>query len=284
MGIDSGVGPEDAVPLLLDLSDVILHVPSLAKRASAALSELILQRFDAQVLCYNEIRLDERSATTPVLHSHRPPRHAVSPRLADMLCDHPLVAHYARTGLDEPLLITDVCSRAEWERTEIAVELSHQFGVRDQITIPTSVGPTRVCAWVVMRDVPFEDRHREPARELRTLLRGVRSPPTPTPRSTDHHHERGATSGDGATPTLTPREIDVLGLLGDGLTGHAIGHRLAISPATVDKHLQHIYRKLGVRDRLAAVLIATGAGLIPPTGAGAETSSGQRGATGPTGA
>lgn len=283
MGIDGGLSSEDAVPLLLDLSDVILHVPSLAGPASAAISELILHRFSGQVLCYTEIRLDSRSATTPVLHSHRPPRYAVSPRLADMLCDHPLVAYYASTGVDEPLLISDVCSRAEWGSTEIAIELRRQFGVRDQLTIPTLVAPTRVCAWVVMRDEPFQERDREPARELRALLRGLRSPPASAAGSPNPQLGGGTPSADLVEPTLTPREAEVLGLLGGGLTASAIGRRLAISPATVDKHLQHIYRKLGVSDRLAAVLVATRSGLLPATRA-APTSSMVRGPSDPTGA
>lgn len=66
----------------------------------------------------------------------------------------------------------------------------------------------------------------------------------------------------GAT-VLTGRERVVLGLLCEGLTAHAIGHRLSCSPRTVSKHLEHIYFKLEVHDRVSAVRAAETRGLIP---------------------
>jgi DNA-binding CsgD family transcriptional regulator len=61
---------------------------------------------------------------------------------------------------------------------------------------------------------------------------------------------------------LTGRELDVLRLAAEGRTGREIGERLSISPATVKTHLEHIYRKLGVSDRTAAVAHALRAGFI----------------------
>lgn len=52
---------------------------------------------------------------------------------------------------------------------------------------------------------------------------------------------------------LTPRQRQVLRLVALGLTDTAIGHRLDCSPRTVDKHLEHIYRQLGVSCRTAAI-------------------------------
>ena len=53
---------------------------------------------------------------------------------------------------------------------------------------------------------------------------------------------------------LTARERNVILLLCDGMTAVAIAHRLVISPRTVEKHLENIYAKLDVCDRLSAVL------------------------------
>jgi DNA-binding NarL/FixJ family response regulator len=61
---------------------------------------------------------------------------------------------------------------------------------------------------------------------------------------------------------LTPRELAVLGQLADGLTAAAIGRKLLITERTVHKHLERLYTKLGVGDRLAAVLLAQRLGLI----------------------
>ncbi len=52
---------------------------------------------------------------------------------------------------------------------------------------------------------------------------------------------------------LSSREREVLDLVATGLTDAAIAHRLGCRPRTVDKHLEHAYRALGVGNRAAAV-------------------------------
>jgi len=61
---------------------------------------------------------------------------------------------------------------------------------------------------------------------------------------------------------LSEREIEVLRLAAEGLSGPAIAERLVLSPATVKTHFEHIYVKLGVGDRAAAVAQALRTGLI----------------------
>ena len=61
---------------------------------------------------------------------------------------------------------------------------------------------------------------------------------------------------------LSPRELDVLRLAADGHTGPRIAEQLVVSPATVKTHFEHIYEKLGVGDRAAAVAHALRTGLI----------------------
>ncbi|WP_281356251.1 LuxR C-terminal-related transcriptional regulator [Acrocarpospora macrocephala] len=57
--------------------------------------------------------------------------------------------------------------------------------------------------------------------------------------------------------------MTVLTLVAQGLTGTAIGRRLGISPRTVTKHQEKLYRKLQVSDRVTAVLRAQSWGLLP---------------------
>jgi DNA-binding NarL/FixJ family response regulator len=52
---------------------------------------------------------------------------------------------------------------------------------------------------------------------------------------------------------LSRRELDVLRLVADGATNREAARRLFVSEATIKTHLLHIYEKLGVRDRAAAV-------------------------------
>ena len=54
---------------------------------------------------------------------------------------------------------------------------------------------------------------------------------------------------------LTAREREVLGFVAAGATNAEIGDELDISSATVAKHLEHVYEKLGVRSRGAAAAL-----------------------------
>lgn len=62
---------------------------------------------------------------------------------------------------------------------------------------------------------------------------------------------------------LTPREIDVLTLVADGLSNKRIAARLALSPETVKFHLASIFGKLGASNRTDAVRQALRRGLVP---------------------
>ena len=63
---------------------------------------------------------------------------------------------------------------------------------------------------------------------------------------------------------LSGRELEVLGLIARGSTNREAAEKLFISEATVKTHLLHIYAKLGVKDRAAAVAVAFERGLLGP--------------------
>ncbi|WP_438290915.1 response regulator [Streptomyces sp. HUAS TT7] len=65
---------------------------------------------------------------------------------------------------------------------------------------------------------------------------------------------------------LTRRELEVLQLVGDGLSNQQISKQLFLSQATVKSHLVHIYAKLGVDSRTAAVAAASARRLIRQPG------------------
>lgn len=69
----------------------------------------------------------------------------------------------------------------------------------------------------------------------------------------------------GASPhqlPLTERELEVLRMLAAGRTTHAIADTMSVTTSTVRKHVEHLLQKLGVRNRLAAVMVALENGLL----------------------
>jgi DNA-binding CsgD family transcriptional regulator len=72
---------------------------------------------------------------------------------------------------------------------------------------------------------------------------------------------RRATTANAAG--LTPRQVDVLALLADGLSNAEIAGRLTVSPKTVDHHVSAVLRKLGVVNRGQAAAAARHRNLLP---------------------
>ncbi|OLZ44227.1 response regulator [Amycolatopsis keratiniphila] len=69
-----------------------------------------------------------------------------------------------------------------------------------------------------------------------------------------------------ASGPLSQRELEVLELIAQGTTNREAAKRLFISEATVKTHLLHVYAKLGVNDRAAAVATAFSQGYLTPRG------------------
>ncbi|WP_265520733.1 response regulator [Oerskovia flava] len=95
---------------------------------------------------------------------------------------------------------------------------------------------------------------------LTALLEAVRSASPARPARDPGLVRRSATAHE--TWHLTPRELEVLTLLGEGADVRTIAVRLGLSVHTVRDHVKAVLAKLGVRSQLEAVTAAHGAGII----------------------
>jgi len=133
-------------------------------------------------------------------------------------------------------------------------------GLHEQLSIPYRLAPDAHRAYVLARgDQDFPDEDFLLARRLQPVLALLERQASVLRRTTDL-----AAVTDVAD--LSGRELVVLQLLGEGRTADAMARELGISVRTVHKHLEHVYRKLGVSDRLRAVLVAREAGLGAESG------------------
>jgi DNA-binding NarL/FixJ family response regulator len=77
-------------------------------------------------------------------------------------------------------------------------------------------------------------------------------------------HALGAGGEEGPIDRLTPRELEVLRLIGQGFPNKRIAQRLGVTEKTVKTHVGHVFAKLGVTDRTQAAVLAVREGLVEP--------------------
>jgi PAS domain S-box-containing protein len=85
-----------------------------------------------------------------------------------------------------------------------------------------------------------------------------------------HEADAGAEPPSPNVPTLTPRQAEVLRLLGSGMTTQQMADRMGLSPETVRNHVKATLGELNAKSRLEAVLTAYRLGLLPRPAAAPE--------------
>ncbi|MBO0882018.1 MAG: response regulator transcription factor [Mycobacterium sp.] len=171
-----------------------------------------------------------------------------------LLDEHPLFRWYTSQPDWSPVRISDVMPWERFRQTRLLVEVLAPVGACHMITImlvPPASGQL-VYFGTTRADPDYTDGELELCRNLQPCLVALY-----TALALAEH-----TGPPGETTTLTRRERAVLGYLADGLTAEAIARRMSTRPATVRKHLQNLYAKLGTSDRLGAVIRSRDLGLL----------------------
>lgn len=139
--------------------------------------------------------------------------------------------------------LSDFCSVREWRRTRLYNAFVKPRGGEDhELMLCLPSRPGRVVRILFWRRGGSDFSERD--RGLLTLLR-------------PHLHRIYRAQGKFGD-ALTPRQRELLGLVAAGHTNGQIARRLSISEATVRKHLEHIFERLEVSSRTAAVAKAFG--------------------------
>ncbi|UOV99759.1 helix-turn-helix transcriptional regulator [Agrococcus sp. SCSIO52902] len=239
--------------------------------ARALLAEAMLADTDTEMATRVSVRAGRPDALLRIHgHGFRPAAELL-PRAADIR-GHPLYRYRARTGDTRPTRLEDAV-RAGCHLGEATRRVFETLRISaHQVELTASPG-REYDGWTLIAPSPIGRLQMRPLEEHARLLRGL-----------DSHIELLARmralapiAPDAGAPVLTPREQTVLHLMHANCTAAAIGSRLGVSPRTVHKHQENLYRKLGARDRLGAVLVGQRTGLLPSPVAGEEPVAGWAG-------
>jgi len=154
----------------------------------------------------------------------------------------------------QPEMAVDVVTALEDQQTVHALldAIARHWNSLELLVRCLAVGPCAGCA-----AVEAAVAHRSDAEASSVLTKAARNP-YPEVRRTASRLRRRRRGGDGHGTTvaldLTPRESQILAMIADGATNAEIAQMLVLSPATVKTHVNHIFSKLGVRDRLQAAI------------------------------
>ena len=166
--------------------------------------------------------------------------------------DHPLVREHGRNPGAVTKRIAELLPETEFHRTPLYNDYYRVIRIDHVMAVPIHVDRRFLVSFVFNRSKRgFSDRDRARLEIMRPHLGNLYRLNVAASRACD-----APAPAETAAPALplTPRERDVLRWLGAGKTDRDIGAILDISPRTVHKHLQHIYEKLGVETRTAAVM------------------------------
>jgi DNA-binding CsgD family transcriptional regulator len=229
---------------VLDLfvaTEAARDVETLRREAVDALAGLL----PCDHVLWGELDLQDLTPVASVTSDRRPVDVAAFARHA---AEHPLIAHHAHTGDLGPLRLSDFAGPRALHRLGVYADFYRPLGVEHVLCVALPLRGSKVVGIAFHRaDRDFDDdelaflRHARPA-----LATAVRDAAAVAP------HGR-----------LTRRESEVLRRVARGESNGEVGLALRISRRTVEKHLEHVYRKLEVAGRYEAIASARSSSVSP---------------------
>jgi DNA-binding CsgD family transcriptional regulator len=202
---------------------------------------------------------------------------SVSPAFHPLLAQHPAFVAYrsGRLAAGTSVALSDLVDARTLRRMPLYVDFYRPRGTEDQLLSVVRVTRQRGAVLILNRgrrgftardravlDVLLPHLGQTVARRERATARAAAA------RSAVRDADRLQTAV-GRLPGLTPRERQVVEHLLGGATDREIGRALGVAHRTVHKHLEQVYRKLGLANRTSLVAAVYAAG--PATGAGTGT-------------
>ena len=203
------------------------------------------------IVSFNRLNFAEPSAVV-TFRPYQAGRETTVEGVWRLLDEHPLFRWYSSQPDWSPVRISDVMAWEQFRNTRLYLDVLAPAGGDNGIAVMLT--PTiRQREWVWFMASRADPDFTEAELELCVRLQ---------PALVALYAALSLPQADSQSVILTRRELYVLRHLAGGLTAEAIARRLSISPATVRKHLQNLYAKLGTYDRLGAVIRGRDLGLL----------------------
>jgi DNA-binding CsgD family transcriptional regulator len=194
---------------------------------------------------WGELDLQDMTPVASVTSDRRPVDMAAFARHA---AEHPLIAHHAHTGDPGPLRLSDFAGPRALHRLGVYADFYRPLGVEHAVCVALPLRRSTIVGIAFHRATrDFDDDELAFVRRARpALAMAVRDAAVVAPQD-----------------RLTRRESEVLRRVARGESNGEVGLALRISRRTVEKHLEHVYRKLGVTGRFAAMGYARSSSASP---------------------
>ena len=175
--------------------------------------------------------------------------------------DHPLVCFHRAHPDGGTHRISDSVARRDFRESALYNEYYRRIGIEHVVAMPLHVDGTTLVSFVLNRaGRDFGDDEIALLDRLRGWLAAMYRNAVVLQRAAEVLRQlqemSGTVSGADASDGLTPREGEILEWVAAGKSDRQIAAIVGVSPRTVQKHLEHIYVKLGVENRTAAAMRA----------------------------